>query len=477
MGKAPISKTQHNKVALNSYYGKVFFSRSELSKHDWSRWLVKNVNAISLDSSDRRITSIVRDKKPRIEGTAPRAITSFAESVTSFKSKDIQFFFDHTNLESFFSKTVARSYGQGGMFPIGKRGDSVIYCDMNNVLYEKGRALGSINKVIGIDSTPPTDVAVVRIFGNTVPVGMMLGYYLGFKKLARRVKADIVEYPSNTRDRKPVEDWVELTFKDKRVYVNKSNPVAAMVFAGLAEKNSLLVDYKVSDLENPANYMPIVLDMGFSPLVLKEMELMKRYFIDPITKEALADMKEPTEWMPLLDRVLELLSNDQYIDETDPRASRLKGYERIPGLLYTEMVKSIRKHENSPATGSSKLDIDKYAIWKGLTEDPSTQLVQKINPIHKLKEQEAITLSGTGGRSARTLVARSRGFNKKDLGVISEATPDSAKVGIRTFGTPNAKIESTLGFVGDFDPETDNITSISSTVGILQAGSHTDDYF
>lgn len=472
---APIAKTAYNKVVLNSYYGKLFFTRSEMAKHDWSRWLIKNITAMSLDGSDSRVTNIKRSKTPRPKVVVPRAISSICENVTSFKSKDIQFYFDHTNLEEFFGKAVASMYGQRGLFPIGKRGDNVIFCDMNNILYENSMSLGPIHKVIGINSVPPTDVAIVRVFGNNIPVGIMLAQYLGFKALVKRTKAEVVEYLANTRDRKPAEEWIEIKFRDKRVYVNKSNRTAALIFSGLAEKNDLLSDYKLSDLEDPTNYPPIMINMGLTPLISQELDNMKNYFIDPITKEALDYMKEPTLWLPLLDRVIELLSTDEYLDDTSPKVSRLKGYERVPGMLYEAIVKAIRKHENSPSKASSRLDIDKYAIWKGLSEDPSTQLVQKINPVHKLKEQEFITLSGTGGKTARTITAKSRAFNEGDLGIISEATPDSSKVGIRTPATPNAKINSTLGFMGSYDPDTDNITSLISTVSNLQPGSLNDD--
>ena len=83
----------------------------------------------------------------------------------------------------FFGKAVASMYGQRGLFPIGKRGDKVIFCDMNNILYENSMSLGPIHRVIGINSVPPTDVAIVRVFGNNIPVGIMLAQYLGFKAL------------------------------------------------------------------------------------------------------------------------------------------------------------------------------------------------------------------------------------------------------------------------------------------------------
>lgn len=475
MGKAPIAKAGPNKVALTSYYGKVFFQRSELSKHDWSKWIRTNVNAMSLDGKDNRVTNLVRDNIPRHPMKVPRGISALSETVKSFKSKEYEFFLDHREYEQFFGKAVANNIGAGGKYPIGKKDNKIVYIDMNNIIYVGTESVGPFSKALGITKTPPTDVAVVKIFGKSLPVGVMLGIYMGWKKMVKWTGAKIKEYPANTRDREPEQNWVELTFKDKRIYVNKDNSVASMIFAGLAEKNDLLRDYKVSDLEVKSNFTPIILDMGLSPLIVKEVDIMKRYFIDPITKEALKNMKEPTKWYPLLARVMELLTTDEYPDETDPAYQRLRGYERISGMLYAEMVAAIRRLENSPSRGSNKLEVNKYTLWKGLTDDPATQLVQQINPLHTLKEQEAVTLGGTGGRSAQTLVMRSRAYHENDVGIISESTPDSAKVAIRTFATPNAKINSTLGFMGKYDKDKDNVTSLLSTTSNILPASDKDD--
>lgn len=56
------------------------------------------------------------------------------------------------------------------------------------------------------------------------------------------------------------------------------------------------------------------------------------------------------------------------------------------------------------------------------------ETTQESNPIHNLKELEVTTLSGVGGRSARTLGKRSRKYHNNDLGSISEYTPDSGMV-------------------------------------------------
>lgn len=475
---APIRKTASNKVALTSYYGKAFFGRSELSKYDWSFWLLKNIFAISLDGTDRRISKLLRTKKNKPDIIVPRAYYAFSGQVESFKSNGIDFNFDFYNREEIFGKE-ALSREKKGFIPVGFRGKEIIYIDMDNILYTRGGGkitpIKSIREHIGITSKEPVDMIFAKVYGKEIPISFMLGSYIGISKLIKLFKAEVREFPANTRDRLPDDSWLELLFKDKRLYVKKDNPKALMVFSGFTAIGDQLRTYNVSDLDKQSNYTPLILDMGLSPMIAKEFDIMKRYFIDPMTKDVLGQMKEPQKWLPLLERVVELLVTDDAPDETHPGYQRLRGYERIPGILYSEMVAAIRKHEMAPNTGNRKLEIPSWTITKAMTEDTSTQLVQDINPIHTLKQQEALTLSGAGGRSARTLVLRSRIYHDKDVGIVSESTPDSAKVAIRTFATPNSKIKGTNGLMGEFDDKVDNQTSLLSTNALLMPASHHDD--
>ncbi len=67
------------------------------------------------------------------------------------------------------------------------------------------------------------------------------------------------------------------------------------------------------------------------------MDLIVDMFIDPITKEILTEMKEPTDFIGLLVRSAELLQTDWSPDETDMMHMRIKGYERMAGAVYTEL--------------------------------------------------------------------------------------------------------------------------------------------
>ena len=140
-------------------------------------------------------------------------------------------------------------------------------------------------------------------------------------------------------------------------------------------------------------------------------------------------MGEPTQFIPLLFRSLELLLDDCHQDESDMKYQRIRGYERFSGFVYQEIVRAVRSYNVQSAAITANIDIHPEAVWREIDKDVSKYLVQESNPIHNLKRKETVTFAGSGGRSAETMTRRSRVYHKNDLGVISESSPDNKSVG------------------------------------------------
>jgi hypothetical protein len=102
------------------------------------------------------------------------------------------------------------------------------------------------------------------------------------------------------------------------------------------------------------------------------------------------------------------------------------------------------------------------AILDGKTK-PCFGIGDSDNPVHNLKEQEAVTESGTGGRSSRTMTAAHRSYDELDFGVISEATVDSSEVAVSTSTSASPNIITLSGETRDYNKETDGIGTIMST--------------
>jgi hypothetical protein len=187
-------------------------------------------------------------------------------------------------------------------------------------------------------------------------------------------------------------------------------------------------NYSVHNFDKKDIYFNLLDSIGLGVRYLREMDLIVDMFIDPITKEILVDMGEPTDFIGLLVKAGQLLQTDWSPDETDMAYMRIKGYERFSGAVYAELVKAIRTHTARRGNSGNSVDMPPYVVWNAIQQDPSMGMVEESNPIHNLKEKEEVTYGGVGGRSRRSMVKRTRVFHENDMGVISEATKDSSDV-------------------------------------------------
>lgn len=168
-------------------------------------------------------------------------------------------------------------------------------------------------------------------------------------------------------------------------------------------------------------------------------------FVDPITERILLEMREPTDFVGLLVRSVELLLTRYHNDEVDMTGMRVVGNERIAGEIYTQMVNALRVHNRHGVKANYPIEVNPEAAWMSLLKDTSKQMEECLNPIQDLKQQEVTTFGGNGGRSRQSLVKRTRAHHENSIGVISELSVDSSDAGNNTYLSANPKFKSIYG--------------------------------
>ncbi|AXH70766.1 RNA polymerase beta subunit [Vibrio phage BONAISHI] len=480
----PLRKTSPQRAALTSYYGKLFIQRAGVVKHDYSKWIRRKISDAALDAEDKRITNqqFGGNEIPRM--ALPREYTALMQGLTRFESNGFVFYLDHKNRESFFGSDAVKKYESKDEVIIAmsksKKEGKHKYLTLNTQGFVNGDIVTPIKLLEFLGGgwgTPPRDVAEILIFGKRVPVGLVLAYYTGLNELIKLTKAKTRRIPANQRVSKSAmnEDEIYIKFNDEWLVVDGTDPVVSLIFSGFTASEKLISSYNLSDFNSKDVYGPLFMKLGAARHHLTELEILKELYIDPITRDLLKEMKLPTELVPLMIEAIFLIRNDDWSEETDPTMQRRRGYERIAGFVYKKLIEAIREQRNKPNPSNHAVYMGPRDVWAQLVADPTVQLVKDLNPIHFLKEQEAVNLSGDGGRKGETLVKKSRSFNAKDLGSISESTPDSGKVGIRTYLTANAKTAGIRGMWEEFDFERDGSTSVLSTTALtLPAMNHDD---
>ncbi len=476
----PIRKIDSDQVALTSYYGKTFVTRGRKKINDYGHWLVSSINESFLNNEDDHITELTNGEVFDQSVKVPRAFSAISNDIRSFKCRGFTLYFDYKIKDQLYTQEEIRELEKHGSVILGKnKNNNLLVLDINNTVYiykdKELSVFGSIEYFLNLDSlSAPVEYAEVGVFAKDVSVGFVLAYFLGLEKLIKILNVKPRRVLANTRVNLTHNEWT-LKFSDETLVFSREDRLASMILGGLDQYHKSLKMFSVYSFDKKGVYLNILEANGLTTRYLREMELMNKMFIDPITRDILIGMGEPTTFQGLLVRSCELLLLDKHPDALDPKYMRIKGYERIAGAVYTELVQSIRQHDARLSRATAPIELNPYAVWRRISEDPSKSQVNEINPIEQLKEFEAVTFAGTGGRSKRSMVKSTRRFHENDLGTISESTSDSSDVGINIFTTADPQFDSLRGTSKTYTAKNGQATALVSTSSLLAPGSDKDD--
>lgn len=481
-GDLPIRKTKPDTVALTSYYGKLFVNRSSKAVYDRSAWMRKKIIHLGIDDANSAVTNVRQGDSTDKTTKVPHVYSGLASGILGFKCKSGDMSFEFSKREELYGSEAIKHLEKRGHVICGKKGNRFITMDISGLFHYQDidgtiDTIGNIGKLLDVDlGREPNDMAEVKIYSTGIPVGVMLGYMMGLRKLLTvlGIQKKIRLVPKGQRV-ELVEGEGSIVFKDETLVYPTDNPEVTMVMNGFYEYRTAIKGFTRDEFDRKSVYQPILESRGIGLRFIREMDLLEPLFIDPITDGILEERKEPRTFPGLLVKAVELLKDDRTPDETDTEYMRIKGYERMPGFIYKELVASIRKQQSKPMSSQSRIEMNPKAVWMSILKDATTKTVEELNPIHNLKEKELVTYSGDGGRSARSMVASSRVYHKNDMGVISEATVDSGSVAINTYLTADPNFTSVRGTISKVSDSETSATKLLSTSAILSPGACSDD--
>jgi hypothetical protein len=239
-------------------------------------------------------------------------------------------------------------------------------------------------------------------------------------------------------------DDLLIKFKDYNLVFNRYPLVHSLIVSGLSyfqTETFTLEEFDTKDI-----YYNLLLNKSISINYLKGITGFFNFFIDPITRDILEQMNEPTDIKGLLIRATQLLSTEDFREPASSQNYRIRSYERIPAILYNEISRQLSTHVN---TRSRKVGftINPKSIYQRILQDQAMVQVDDLNPIKSLKELTAFTYSGQGGRSQQSFVLEDRKYPNDGIGVISENTPTSQNVAMVASTPLNPVMFNTRGFL------------------------------
>lgn len=479
----PLRKVSPGRVALTSYYSKLFVERSERKSNNYPNWLINQVRNIGLNVDDKRIVDVKLSNVFYSDLTLPRGYSTLATTFSSFKAGDYQFVLDYKRRPTADDESLrAALESDKGSVCVGSVANTKDYLVMNadslmlqvNASGKVVKELGTLEDVIGLSNADrPLEYAEIGIMGKSIPLGLVLAKLMGFGTLLATLKVKHRRVKSG-ESLKLDENEYAIRFADQTIVVERGNAKADMILNGFNRYHRDIKRYGIFQFDKAEVYDVIMERNDLGPRYAREIEMLNQLWVDHITREILTDMKEPTNLIGLLMRSVELLTTDWHPDVMDMNFMRDCGYERMAGNLYTELCKSIRAYKARPLSKQSSVELNPQAVWQQLLQDPAVSLIEQSNPIHNLKEKEVVIFGGIGGRSARTMVAPNRRFHRSNMGVVSEATVDNSDVATTTTLVADPNYLTVRGISRRVE-KSDGPAKLVSTSMLLGAGLDRDD--
>lgn len=477
-GDMPIRKIAPDQVALTSYYGKLFAERSQRRVNDWGKWIRNAIMAHGLDPSDTLVTGLVPgsgfDKEVKSPRTYSAIAMGFREFTLMVEGKPFKCKFDMSKMQSIKMSP--------GYVLVGNADDGsqlLLGYDENLYIYDQGkslRAAPAIEQILGLDARKaPVEFAELKVFNKLVPVGVVLGYLLGWDAVLHLLNPPSMRVVPVGKRASLVDDEWSIVFDDKTYVFSRRDKLATMVLGGWRDFSETTGRFPAEEFNKKDVYFNLFEEKKLGVRTMRELDLLEQMFVDPITRDLLIEMGEPTVFTKLLVRASEMLTDDKHPDSQDTRYMRIKGYERFAGAVYAQLVHATRVHNGRPGRQRYGLEVHPYSVWIAIQQDPAKDQVSEINPIQNLKENEAVTYSGTGGRGSRSMVKSTRIYHRNDMGVISESTVDSSDVAINVFTSADPQFNSLRGTAKPYSAEESGVTALLSTSALVSPGSTKDD--
>ena len=472
---AEIRKISPTEVALSSYYGKCFVTINPKASNNANRWIISQVNLAVFDEASK-IQTVTPGNAFDPDVKVPYIFGVLASDFEEIALSDKKLCFGakaRADVNPELLKLVERN---GRRWCGWDKKMSPIVVDENNdffVVSKTGEAkLGQATDVFGIDPAKmPSNFAEMSVYSKKIPLAIALSYYLGFEAMLALLNVKYrVQPPRAKRELAAGERFV--VFKDKAYIFEPAGPVADLVLAGFKDYEKALRGYDADLLNHKDVYLNLLATKGMSAIYLSQLDSMGNAFVDPISAENLERMGEPTTFNGLLLRSCELLTSYNHPRGQAGYAMKYRGYERFAGTLYRELMVAIRKFKSQNMTGRGKINISPYQVWNAILSDAAGKIVEDVNPVQNLKEQEIVTFSGTGGRSKETMTKPTRGYDKDNIGVMSQDTVDNSGTGTVAYLSSNPQIDSVYGQIKK--DKVLNPSTILSTPALLSPCSSND---
>ena len=442
---AVIKKISGTTVTLTSYYGKLFINRRN-GRYDQSKAILKLLKSLSKDGNSK-VSMVDTGENSTFDAELPYYYTIIGREINYIRVGQAFISFRYTKRKD-LDKTILSSIEKHGVYcgTIGaqylvmRKDSHILHVTSKGVIAKEA---GHILAYIEIDpSKLPIEYASTKILGVSVPIVYVLSYWNGLDSVKKTLKLKYRYVDSLTE--MGVDD-VYVKFSNTYLTWDRNDIKTCLYLGGLKATEKFTKNVAVGTLNSKDGIKDMLSNIGNVVRIEGELRALLTLFIDPITKDTLKFMKEPTSLPKLLMRTVELLLTDNYEDPYNITKFSIKDTERINGILYKVLSSAMRAYIHASGKTRARLTVNQFEVYNMLNEDSLFALVEDMNPIEYQKQSLEVKSTGVFGRSGDSITINDRTFNISDVGVLSTDTKDDGNVGSTVFTSAVPTIHNDLG--------------------------------
>jgi hypothetical protein len=189
----------------------------------------------------------------------------------------------------------------------------------------------------------------------------------------------------------------KIKFKDGYLYYDTSKIRNSMLLSGLLEMDTENINF--SDMNEQEPYLDYFQEAFSSRNAAKGFHNSLSLMIDPITKDVLEELNQPTNVYDVLLYANTLLEDVSYTEPSDVNNFRVRGAEQVPAMLYKVYADAFKHYKDSKhAKNPIKITVDPDIVTKKLLELKTIENYSSLNPSLEVERLATASMKGLSGK-------------------------------------------------------------------------------
>lgn len=465
----PICKVSPVRVTLSSDYNKYLVERVKSVAHSFINYIDKIV-----ETAGSKIKVVFGSAKLPVQ-PFPYEYTSIARKYTSMTVKDVTdeshpwtfHFNDPEKLVELYTASgipeavvkdaldneddvkgylIGIHYTVSPVYVYMKlEGDIVLYNADDGVSSDGSTFIDLLCELCDLDISHLSEWTEFKLLSKSVPVIFALAYRYGLSYMLNYMKTKYAIYDKRARYPRRQSDVV-IKFKDKVLVIPRAPLSHSLIFAGLNNYEKSLLSFNIEDMDDKNTYYELLQAKKMSIHNLKGIDNYFDLFVDPIARDVLFRMGEPTDAKDLLIRATTLLTTEDHPPVAASTNYRFRSDERICTAVYKVLSNTFATFRYRGMGASNTFSIRDFEITNMILNDQLLEPVDEINPPNAVKYREEYGHGGAGGRqSTDTFMIDDRQWPEDGVGIIGESSVDNGKTGYAGNMSSNPTIDNIRG--------------------------------